>query len=488
MASADHRSNRRLFKNISASWIGLGTDALTGVLLTPFILHRIGATAFGVWVLVSAFGGYYGLLDFGTRNAIVQYVARYNAQGDRVGLRKSISSAVAGYMLVAVVALIATVVLAANAEQIFKIDPEFVRSAKTLILVFGIGTAVGFPLSVFGGILEGLQQFTTVGVVQAIESATRAVLICVLLRAGGTVVTLAVITIGSNVVAGLTYAWITHRKLPYVRIAPADVNMGSLRQLTSFGLITFWVGVADRLRFQSDSLVIGTIIDVAQVAVFAIAARMVMYATEIVGTMAGVFTPMLTDAHARGANSELLAALRKGNMYLVHLWVGSGYDLSATIMIVVGTPMCLYFAQSASTRALYAVAKHRFLAKMLLYEGLANLAISIALAPKYGLIGVAVGTAVPLLATSAIVLPIHTCRTLGVGIRDYVAAFGAPALAVIPLSMFWVFTYSIHASTHGVGAALVKLAAGGAIYMIAIWLTFRLPVRRLIDPRIPTRS
>ena len=56
-------------KNVAGSWLGLGTTMVVGFLLTPFILHRLGNTALGLWVLITAFTGYYGMLDLGIRNA-----------------------------------------------------------------------------------------------------------------------------------------------------------------------------------------------------------------------------------------------------------------------------------------------------------------------------------------------------------------------------------------------------------------------------------
>ncbi len=61
----------RALKNVLANWLGLGTTMVVGFLLTPFILHKLGDTAFGLWVLLTTFTGYYGLLDLGLRNSII---------------------------------------------------------------------------------------------------------------------------------------------------------------------------------------------------------------------------------------------------------------------------------------------------------------------------------------------------------------------------------------------------------------------------------
>jgi len=475
-------SDRRLHKNISASWLGLGTEVIVGVFLTPFVLHRIGATQFGVWVLVTAFTGYYGLLDLGTRNAITRFVARHNARHDVDALNATVSTAFAAYLVVSTIALVLTTGAALMAGRIFRIEAPLVPIAVQVIVAVGIGTALGFPLSIFGGILEGLQRFTTVGLVQAVMIMCRALVIVAALQRGGSVVAVAIITTVGNVLAGALHAYFAYRAYPGLRIRVTGARRERLRELAAFGLVTFWIGIANRLRFQTDALVIGALIAVTQVATFAIAARLVTYATEIVATMASVFTPIFTDLHARNARGDLILALQRGNLYssflavpiaagivlfgrnIIRLWVGAAYDTSAPLMIIIGIPTCAYVAQSASTRVLYGVARHQFLAKVLLCEGLANMVLSCALAPRLGLLGVALGTAIPLLVTSCAVIPIHVSRTLEISIREYCISFVAPVLAGIPLIVFWTLTAILQGAA-AAPALLLTITGGGLVYI-----------------------
>ena len=53
-------NKRRIIKNVGSSWFSLSTDVAVGIFLSPFILHRLGDTAFGVWILIFSITGYYG--------------------------------------------------------------------------------------------------------------------------------------------------------------------------------------------------------------------------------------------------------------------------------------------------------------------------------------------------------------------------------------------------------------------------------------------
>ena len=150
---------RQIIKNVTSSWFALGTNILVGLFLSPFILHRLGDSAFGVWVLTFSITGYYGLFDLGIRSSIVRYVSKHLATGSKEDLAKLINTALFGYGCVGVLSLVVTGVMSAYVNSLFKIPPEFRSIAHLLIWMVGTSVALGFPLGVVGGFLEGLQRF-----------------------------------------------------------------------------------------------------------------------------------------------------------------------------------------------------------------------------------------------------------------------------------------------------------------------------------------
>jgi O-antigen/teichoic acid export membrane protein len=68
---------------------------------------------------------------------------------------------------------------------------------------------------------------------------------------------------------------------------------------------------------------------------------------------------------------------------------------------------------------LRAVNKYSWYAAQNLVEGALNLALSIALAPRYGVMGVALGTAIPSLFMKVLVQPVYCCRLFGIPLLHY---------------------------------------------------------------------
>jgi O-antigen/teichoic acid export membrane protein len=83
------------------------------------------------------------------------------------------------------------------------------------------------------------------------------------------------------------------------------------------------------------------------------------------------------------------------------------------------------------------MSKHHVIAWLRIAEAVANLTLSVILVQKIGLVGVALGTAIPSFIVVALVLPPVACRIVGVGLVEYyVKAYLRPALAVAPVVLF----------------------------------------------------
>src|ERR1700724_1537058 len=110
---------RQIVKNVSSNWFSLGINVVVGLLLTPFILHRLGDTANGLWVIIFSVTGYYGLFDLGIRSSIVRYVSKFTATGDREKLTHFVNTALFSYTCIGLVSMGLTVWLSSSAELLF---------------------------------------------------------------------------------------------------------------------------------------------------------------------------------------------------------------------------------------------------------------------------------------------------------------------------------------------------------------------------------
>jgi len=474
-------------KNVGSSWLGLAVNVATGIVISPYILHKLGDEAFGLWVLVFALTGYYGLFDFGIRSSVIRYVAKFKAVDDHESLNRLVSTSLFAYSCVGAFLLILTLIGGHFITAMFHVAPASARTAKLLFLMVGGSLAFNFPLGVFGGVLEGLQKFYLLNLINMVNTILRAVLIVLALNRGYGLLMVAILTVVFPIINSLVNGANVFRLIP-LKIGRAFISKSTFRQMFNYGSVTFMISLATKLRFKTDAIVIGTFLSAAAITPFAIGSRLVDYATDMVDSLAQVFTPMSSHFDAKGDTDRLRSIFIAGNRgcalvifpicaglvilgkSVIQVWMGAKYmQISYTILLILLIPSTMRMAQATSGRVLYGMARHKMLAIVTFSEGIANVVLSIILVRRYGIVGDAFGTAIPLTLTCVLFLPQHLCRLLGVKIRTFlVKAYAAPFLLCMPMIAVLLLMQRWFVP-HTLLQLILQTAIAASVYLIFVY-------------------
>jgi O-antigen/teichoic acid export membrane protein len=471
----------RALKNVASSWGNLAVNIAVGFFLYPFILHHLGDEASGLWLLIFSLTGYYGIFDFGIRSSLIRFVSKFQATGDKEELARLINTSLFTYTVLGVIMMVPTVLGSFYVDRLFNVPPAFLSDARILFFMVGTSLALGFPLGMSGGILEGLQRFYLLNWTNIVATLMRAVLILYVLHHGFGLLSVALITVSLPLVASTVRAVIAQHFLA-IQYAWRYVDRNSLKQVFNYGSVTFMIIVAARLRFKSDAVIIGSFLSAAAITHFSIGARLVDYAGETVSSLAQIFTPMSSQFHAVGDYDKLRKIFISGNracafvMFpmcvslivmgksVIEAWVGPRYVSSYIVLLILLIPATIYNAQSTSNRILFGMSRHKALAIVALIEGVFNIILSIVLVRPLGIVGDAIGTAIPLLCTALFFLPRHMCRHLEVPVRQFISeAYFYPVVLCIPMA-FTLLLMQRSFYAHRYPQLVVNLLAGGLVY------------------------
>ena len=476
-------SKRDILRNVGSSWFSLGINVVLGFFLSPFILHRLGDAAFGIWVLIFSITGYYGIFDLGIRSSVVRYIAKFTAVDDKEGLARFFNTILATYTCIGLVTALGTLVLSRYVGQMFHIGPDFLHTARVLFLMVGLSVALGFPLGIFAGILEGLQRFYLLNFTNIAGLLVRAGLTVLALRRGYGLLTVGLITVLFPLLVSALRAILVVRILP-IPLGWKHLDRHVFREMSNYSGVTFIIQMAYQLRFKTDVLVIARFLNASAVTQFSIGSRLVDYAGQVVSSMAQIFVPMSSQSDAKGDINHLRKIFVAGNracaliilpvtailvilgQSVIEAWVGRRYVAdSYPILLVLLIPTALMLAQSASPRILFGMARHRTLAWITSMEGIANLILSIVLVQRLGVIGDAIGTAVPLTFTAVYFTPRYLAGLLKVKQTTFLREaytlpllLCAPQVAVLLAMRQWL---PVHHLLPLLGEILVSLAAYG---------------------------
>ncbi len=483
-------SLRVILRNIFSTWTSYLVTLLSGFMLAPFVVHHLGNAGYGVWTLVLSLTGYFGVLDLGIRQSVGRFVARYVALQDSENVNRTVSTALIMLGGGGLLALLATIVASLNFGA-FKVEHHFASIARVTMLIGGLTVSFALPMSVFGAILVSLDRFDVMTGVVVSETLLRAALVVTALSHGYGLVTLASITLITSGIEYLVMAAWAKALYPPLKPSWAVVDFAMCRVLFGFGIYRFLWIVANQVIFYTDSVVIGIFLSVGTITSYAIAGSLVNYGRNVVSLAIDTLYPTATRLDAKndlhglrelqifGTRIGLLVGLplcigfvTLGRQFIT-LWMGSAYAMSASVLGVLTIAQFTSMSQYISAMILVGMARHKALAYIAAGEGVANLVLSIILVREIGLMGVAWGTTIPHLVTTALIIPLYTLRALDMNPMDYFRqAFVRPIICALPIAAAgYMFSLYVNPTWHLFAAEVLTLVSVFATLAYFICLT-----------------
>ena len=141
----DAAISRHLALSTVSNYLGQVVNLAVWFLLTPFLVRKLGATQYGLWVLVASFIAYGSLLDFGVGDAIVKYVAEFRARGDDDSASRLVATSLWLYCALGLLVFVIGVALAPLVPKLINVPPSEQHTASLLVILTALGVAVELP-------------------------------------------------------------------------------------------------------------------------------------------------------------------------------------------------------------------------------------------------------------------------------------------------------------------------------------------------------
>lgn len=453
--SAVPRSAKRMLRNVLSNWGSYIFEMAVTFFLAPFIVRHLGNTSYGVWTLIVSLTGYLGLLDLGVRGAVTRYVARFHATGEHQESSRVATSALFIFGAAGALAMLAASILSVAAPSIFHLPPEYRTAARLVLMLTGINVAVSLISGIFGGVLVGLQRFDLSNSIDVGISGSRALAVVFALQSGLGITALACIQLVFNSLRGCVSAWLAHRLYPELRIRLATADQAHVKLIFSFSFYAFLLQVSGNLIYYTDTVVIGAFLPVSMITFYVIGGNLVEYSRIFIRGISQAMSPLASALDAQHEGQELqrvllfsmqaatMVALPIATTFMlrgesfIRMWMGAQYaELSGRVLLLLTPTVILWSANNATAGVVIGIGKHKAIVPVLLAEGLSNLLLSALWVRHYGILGVALGTTIPNLASSLFFWPWYAKRTLAVPTRLYImSGWIRPAIGIVPFAL-----------------------------------------------------
>jgi hypothetical protein len=258
-------------------------------------------------MLTASMTTYFSVLDLGFGGSIVKFVAYYRAKRDARGLNEIASTLFVIFGVVGVVAYGVFLLVAFNIGRVFNITPEQADTGRKLMLVIGVYVSLGFPFSIFGGIINGFQRYDLNNLVGVCSSVIVAFLNVVMLLSGASLVQLVMATTSVRIATYFIYRLNAYHVFRELTVRPSLFLWSRVSELTSFSVYVAIIDWANKLNYSIDAIIIGAYLSASAVALWTVPQRLAEMLQRLTNQFNGVLFPVVVDSEA-GASARAVRA------------------------------------------------------------------------------------------------------------------------------------------------------------------------------------
>lgn len=451
-------ARKRSIVNVIWNWAGVVVEAVSGLLITPLLIHELGDENYSLWILIGSMTGFFGMLDLGMRGAVGRFVAFHHAKNDSVAVQRVLSTAAVALCGVAFISLCLTAGAAWALPRVYSIPVEEVATVQWATIIVGVQLALFFVLRMFDAALWAHQRFDLLNLIDIPTCMGRAGLIALLITRGGGLVTLAWISLGAVLCNGLAKCWLTYRVSPGLQIRARFSARSMLRELVTYGFWNFIISIAGMARTNFSPLLLGKLVGLSAVGPFSIVMRLPTMAMTILSAATGVFTPVAVAIHAHEDNNKRHRLLVEGTrlslslaLYFLALFVWLGKPLLSIwikpefadywqLLVIVACGELLPMSMSVATGMILAMARHRALAQLAIAETVTGCLLATLFGSTMGLVGFVTSLAITTTIFRGVFVLGFICRVISSDPvafvrRTFLGPLVWAALACLPLHL-----------------------------------------------------
>ena len=143
------------------SYVNLAITCIIPLLYTPIMLRILGQAEYGLYSLSNSVISYLSMLNFGMGSAVIRYVAKARAEGDKEDVEKTVGLFATIYIVLAFLVIIVGFILTIFADTWFAkgLSETEIGRLRVLMVIMSLSTAVSFPVSVYSSVAVAYEKY-----------------------------------------------------------------------------------------------------------------------------------------------------------------------------------------------------------------------------------------------------------------------------------------------------------------------------------------
>ncbi|MCQ2181804.1 MAG: oligosaccharide flippase family protein [Bacteroidales bacterium] len=423
----------QIAKGAIISYISIFVNIAISLVYTPWMIHKVGVSDYGLYSLVGAFLSYF-MLDFGLAGAITRFVAKYRAEGNEKKVENLLGLTAKVYLAIDAVIFLVITILYFFLTDIFKgLTPEELEKLKVLYIISGTFSILSFAFKPVSGAMMAYEYFVANKMLDLVVRIGTVVFIVIALLLDGNIFHIVFITGATGfTVALIRYGLLMHKAK--LKLNWRYFHKGELKELFSYSVWVLVRQMAQMFRLSLVPTILGIVSTTTEIAIFSVGRNLEGFVYTFSAALNGLFLPKVTRLAQTSDRTQVMRLMvRVGRIQLyiitliifgfaifggsfISLWVGQEFEKSFWVLLFLVMSNLSSLTLAVAMDVIYAENKIRYSSLTTIITSIIGLVFAFILAPKMGAVGCALAAGCGLLLNEAVMIWFyHTKMHLDMG-------------------------------------------------------------------------
>jgi O-antigen/teichoic acid export membrane protein len=401
----------RVFVNTLTAFGARICSLLIGFVVTPLLIHALGAEQFGLYAIVSSLTAYYGILDFGVGAGLVRYLTFYSERGEANAVKQVLTFGFLFYLILGIGLLPFVIWGAPFFPRLMHLQGPRFREAELLIVIMYISFILSSMAGLVTARLVSLHRMDIVSGGSLFAQIVYGAVLVLFVRRFPNLYFVIAAGFGQLGVSTLVACVMAKRLSSGFFCNPARIRPAFMRSLFRFGAWSQVCNLSAVINLEGDKLVLGNFLGVAEVVPYQVGNSAALLTRLLPVQFLTALLPDMTAAVSRGmtlAEKQVIYTDNTRRLMIVTLfvtgfliamadlfisvWIGRSLPLAATAAIALAISYSVNNLTGIGTVFMKAEGRPEYEAYYAVLSAGTNIVLTIILTRKYGFYGVVGGT------------------------------------------------------------------------------------------------
>lgn len=304
---------------------------LCTLVLTPFVIHTIGLTQFGVWTVFSAITSIFLLLDLGLTASYLKFISQHYATKDFDRLNAVINSGFIFSIALYGPLLLVAFVLRMPLYTLLNIGPSVYEDTDLIFAGVLLVVLIIMAGSSYSAVLKSVQRLEIYSTITTTAILIKTALVFFLLSRGLELKGLLLSELFFVSSVHVTSIYFARRFVPSMRINLRLFRFQELKEMIQFGVKLQVSQVSNLVHQQADKLLLSNLLSPASVSLYQVAQQIANLLRLVTSFVLPVVLPAASELTAQEDRKGLKQLCTKGLRYVslisfslaVYIWASA---------------------------------------------------------------------------------------------------------------------------------------------------------------------